>query len=284
MKNSETEAVRLYVPNAPDQIDGVRNDIVIDAAQTTEAGHTANFVVFYQTGLQHGSSLAQAVLSTCEADLVRARAFFADATPGHLPFHVTISGGGGGASHIGCAGTAISVGARAARFDSTFIRHLLMAEVVEVLEAAYGRGWNCGASNGEGLSRVLATELYSEPPGFQSAATWLDETPTGPTARCPRSTQGAKRQDWINHNDHTDVCYFSIGCSVLFLNWLRYELGYSWTAIVGAGAASLAQTYTNLTSRTDGWTRFKAVIDQHFPPNRPSGLHNDNPFPLPRTA
>jgi len=37
---------------------------------------------------------------------------------------------------------------------------LAVAEAVEVFEAIQNRGWNCGASNGEGLSRVLAQVLY----------------------------------------------------------------------------------------------------------------------------
>jgi hypothetical protein len=50
-----------------------------------------------------------------------------------------------------------------------------VAEADEVMMAAQDAGWNCGASAGEGLSRVLATERYpAELDGFASGAFWLD--------------------------------------------------------------------------------------------------------------
>jgi hypothetical protein len=67
----------------------------------------------------------------------------------------------------------------------------LIAEEVEVFSAVQNKGWNCGASNGEGLSRVLAESLY---PGvlddYSTAAAWLD-TPDRP--------------DWISNNNNTDT-------------------------------------------------------------------------------
>ena len=40
------------------------------------------------------------------------------------------------------------------------MRSLVIAEEDEVFEANFGHGWDCGASNGEGLSRVLANTMY----------------------------------------------------------------------------------------------------------------------------
>jgi hypothetical protein len=137
----------------------------------------------------------------------------------------------------------------------------------EVFEAAFGHGWNCGASNGEGLSRVLANDLYPgvEPSNFVSPASWLD---------------APGRPDWINNTEGTDQDYVSIGCAVLFLNWMRFQLGYSWTQIIAAGASTLAQTYQNLTGQTDGYALFMALMDRTYPRGTPSGLTTDNPFPL----
>jgi hypothetical protein len=164
----------------------------------------------------------------------------------------------------------LSIGARSGPLG--FMRSLVIAEEDEVFEANFGHGWDCGASNGEGLSRVLANDMVPgvEPQGFVSPPVWLDETPDS----------GIQREDWITKTDSTDTNYFSIGCSVLFLNWLRFQLNYSWSQIIAAGAATLAETYRNLTGQNDGYTRFKKLIDQKYPPGQPSGLTKDNPFPL----
>jgi len=104
---------------------------------------------------------------------------------------------------------------------------LMIAELVEVFEALQGAGWDCGASNGEGLSRILATELYPAAlDGFTTATDWLD-TPDRP--------------DFVNQTDPSDTNFVSTGCAVLFLNWLHYQLGYDWTAIVGAGGPTLGR-------------------------------------------
>jgi len=143
---------------------------------------------------------------------------------------------------------------------------LLVAEEDEVFEAFFGHGWGCGDSNGEGLSRILANEIYPnvEPPNFVSAPVWLDNG----------------RPDYVNRTDATDTNYMSIGCSVLFLNWLHYQLNFSWKEIILAGAQTLAKTYKNLTGRTDGLERLKTLLQYHFPEGQPSGVTSDNVFPL----
>jgi hypothetical protein len=61
---------------------------------------------------------------------------------------------------------------------------------------------------------------------------------------------------------------------------MRFQLKHTWNQIIAAGAPTLAKTYKNLTSKNDGWTTFKALIDASFPPGRPSHVTSDNPFPL----
>jgi hypothetical protein len=153
-----------------------------------------------------------------------------------------------------------------------FMRSLVIAEEDEVFEANYDHGWNCGYSNGEGLSRVLANDMVPgvEPQGFVSPPVWLD----GP------SNTGILREDWVSKTDHTDTNYFSIGCSVLFLNWMRFQLKHAWNQIIAAGAPTLAETYKNLTGKNNGWAAFKTLIDARFPPGTPSHVTTDNPFPL----
>ena len=230
---------------------------------TTLRGSTAHFNVYYDPSLgANGQTLADGVLASCESEYLVQVSYFGGVTP--ASFNVIIAAGIGGAYHYGCAATDLYCDASGTDVNHT--RMLNVAEEVEVFSADQARGWDCGASNGEGLSRVLATELYpGSLNGFTSAATWLD-------------TPG--RPDYVNVNDPTDRNYVSIGCSVLFLNYLRYQLGYRWGDIVQAGGSTLAQTYQTLTGSADGLTPFKALLQTHFPEGTPSGLTTDNPFPF----
>ncbi len=134
-----------------------------------------------------------------------------------------------------------------------------------MFEAAQAAGWDCGRSNGEGLSRVLATDAYpKELDGFATASVWLD----------------SNRDNFIDHNFNSDTNGPANGCSVLFLNWLRFQLNYSWQQIAGAAAPTLAQTYRRLTGTNDGSQQFEHLINTQFPKGTPSGLVTDNPFPL----
>ena len=232
---------------------------------------TLHFGVSFDTGLgQQGQQIADALLQTCEQDYATLQSYFGGITPGNLPFEILVTSGSDGASHATCQATALSIGAQSGPVE--FMRSLVIAEEDEVFEANFGHGWDCGASNGEGLSRVLANDIVRgvEPQGFVSPPVWLDETPDS----------GIRREDWINKTDPTDTNYFSIGCSVLFLNWLRFQLNHTWAQIIEAGASTLAKTYQNLTSQNNGFDRFMALVNEKFPPGTPSGLTKDNPFPL----
>ena len=230
-------------------------------------GNTTNFVVFYDGSLgANGKNLADALLASCEWEYSMLQGWFGGITPASLPFNVYIDTGSFGAYHANCAATEIHCAAFSGT-DADIVRLVLAAEVDEVFMAAQAKGWNCGFSHGEGLSRVLCTELYPNSlDGFASASTWLDGT----------------RPNWVDNTEQTDRDYNSIGCAVLFLNFLRYELSYSWNAIIAAAAPTLAGVYTNLTGLTDGWARFSALMQAYYPTGTPSGVTNDNPFPLTR--
>ena len=237
------------------------------AAKMTHAGATAHFDVSYLTRLgKKGAALAAAILQNCERDYTTLQQAFGGITPQGLPMVVQITADNTGASHSSCMGTDISVGGKSAA-NVDFIRSLLVAEGDEVFMANFGHGWNCGASNGEGLSRVLANDIYKgvEPANFISSSVWLSLNP---------------RPNFVDHTDPTDISYPSIGCSVLFLNWLRFQLNNSWAKIIGAGGATLAATYKNLTGKSTGWNDFTAAINTKFPPGPKYNLNTDNPFPL----
>ena len=237
------------------------------SGRVTQAGNTTNFDVSYLTKLgKRGATLAHAILQTCERDYATLQQAFGGLTPHRLPFVVQITADNSGASHSSCMGTDISVGGKSSP-NVDFTRSLLVAEADEVFMANFGHGWDCGASNGEGLSRVLANDIYPgvEPQNFVSADVWLSLNP---------------RPNFVDHTDPTDTNYNSIGCSVLFLNWLRFQLKHTWAEIIAAGSGTLAATYRNLTGKSTAWVDFQATITAHFPVGRKYKLDNDNPFPL----
>ncbi len=235
---------------------------------TTLRGSTAHFKVYYDPNLgANGPVIADAVLAACESDYNTLQTHFGGITPPGLPFNIIIAAGVGGAYHWGCGAVDLYCDAdTSASPDVDHTRMLVVAEEVEVFSATQAAGWDCGASNGEGLSRVLATEAYPAAlDGFATAAAWLDSP---------------NRPDWVDKNDPTDTDAVANGCSVLFLNFLRSQLNFTWEAIVQAGAPTLARTYQNLAGKNDGFEQFRALLQVKYPVGTPSGLATDNPFPL----
>src|SRR5271166_4986429 len=184
----------------------------------TKRGSTANFDVYYDNSLgTNGQNLADAVLANCEWDLFELRGWFGGVTAGR--FSVYIDPGSFGAYHANCAATELHLAAFAGT-DGALENMLNVAEADEVMMNNQGAGWNCGASAGEGLSRVLATQRYpGSLDGFASASSWLN----------------SNRPDWVTQTEGTDRDYISIGCATLFLNYLRYQLHFSLVRIVEAG-------------------------------------------------
>src|SRR5580704_4927294 len=229
-------------------------------------GSTPHFTVYYNPAMgDAGPTIASGVLDTCDQDYARLSAWFG----GDLPqMNVLISPGLSAAGyHYECGGADLSCNAMLNPIDIDCTRFALVGEAAEVFSnkvSAPGTGWICSDSNGEGLSRVLAAELYpAELPRHATAASWLD--------------QG--RFDWVDNTGSTDQDAVSTGCATLFLNWLHYELGYSWRQIIsaGAGVGTLGATYAKLTSRPN---MFFAQVQARFPVGTPCGLTGDNAFPL----
>jgi hypothetical protein len=265
--NAPSNQTHVTVPHGVQAIDHA----VAAAAAPILRGNTNHFTVSYDSALGNdGITLSDAILAKCEADYATLQAYFGGSTPPNLPFKILVTTDGTGAYHFSCAGVELFIGGRsAAGVDINFVLSLVVAEEDEVFEAAAaGLGWDCGASNGEGLSRVLANDMYpgAEPTNFVSAPVWLDEP---------------GRPDWISQTEAMDRNYVSIGCAVLFLNWLRFQLGFSWQQIIAAGAPTLAEVYTNLTARPDGFARFGAQLETNYPSGQPSNLATDQPYPLP---
>ena len=227
-------------------------------------GRTSNFAVYVDPLLgTDGKRDADDVLARCEADYATVSSYFNGLSAG--PFRVVLFSNPNGAYHLTCSATNLFCDARVNPADGNYAEFLNVAEVVEVFEVMQSMGWACGMSNGEGLSRVLAADAYpNELQGFATASSWLD----------------SGRPDYVDRNSPTDTDPVANGCSVLFLNWLRFQLKYSWQQIVTAAEPTLGRTYSKLTGQDDGFKQFNALMTAQFPIGLPVQLENDNPFPI----
>ena len=250
--------------NKPDvDLEAVR--AAAKAVTYTQDGSTSNFVVYHDPAAPNGATLASALLQTCEADLKSLEATFA-ITPTGTPFSLYVDSGSFGAYHNSCADTALHLAA----FDGTsgdLVRMLMVAEADEVFMADQNKGWNCGDSGGEGLSRVLATLAYpAQLNGFATASSWLNSA----------------RDDYVTQSESTDQNYVSTGCATLFINYLVHQLSFTIGKVVQAGGSSLAQTYATLTGKpaTSAFSPFASLLATKFPAAQTAALTDDNPFPI----
>ena len=163
---------------------------------------------------------------------------------------------------------------------------IFVAEMIEILMRFKGP-WNPADSGGEGLSRVAAQLLHPQyGTGYVNA--WLASDPTtDPTSAVADSEF---RKDWVSQNFtggplraagksvRGDDDSYSYGCAMLFIYYLKSQLGFSMPQIVQRAGATLADTYQALTGLTNGFWAFKSLLDQHFPIGVKSPT--DDPFPL----
>lgn len=166
----------------------------------------------------------------------------------------------GGAYHYGCSFAGggdwyESVG------DGPTVLGLVMAEVTESYMGLQAKGWNCGGSGGEALSRVLAEWVSGGPSGALSAYA------SGP------SWTGA---DWISQDQGTDQEYPSIGCGVLYLWWMLKTFTLQQITQAGEPDGTLASNWAALTGhdKSLAFAAFKSAVG-----NLPAS--SDNPFGTP---
>lgn len=241
----------------------------------TEVGRTQHLIV-YTDGSPAGNASAQAVLASAETDYAAVRDWFGgidlpagqDGDDQHTartatPIQVLMDPQAGGAYHFGCNATDLYI-EPSPQLASGFV----VAELVEVFEAAINNGWDCGHANGEALSRALAAERSP-----QLVADLL---------QTERDWWANGHADYISTNTPTDQDELSNGCGTLFLNYVHSQLGFSWRQIATTGGGNLAETYQRLTGKpgSEGFADFVArlaTIDGNGQLNLPQ---NGNPFPI----
>src|SRR5262245_49369 len=254
---------------------------------------TEHFTFRYDGAISYAKAAAQAIADTCEAELATLGTSMPFASgPGGDPFvddkriivwlvDVTtqlFSGapappGRGGAWNNGRRppGTPghslIMINTTAAPgypITDDFARFLFIAELSELLMSSYG--WKPAASTGEALSRVFAEEFHPA-----STATFVNGWLNSPA-----------RANFIDGvNESTDRDGIAFGCAILFINYLRSQLGYTLAAICQDPGPTLADRYKKLTGRTDdGFVAMTDLLNRHFDKTKPIALLTNNPFPL----
>jgi hypothetical protein len=259
---------------------------------------TANFQIQYDPAEYSGpdeigavQARAEAFLTGCEADYATLCGWFGVAVGAGLGpsnrvvITLTKSIRGGSNTGYSTSQPKMSVNPEIGSSDDSVLG-IFVAEMIEILMSFKGP-WNRGDSGGEGLSRVAAQLLHPQyGSGFVNA--WLASDPTAdPTAAVADSEF---RKDWVSQNFtggplkaggtvHGDDDSYSYGCAMLFIYYLKSQLGFSMPQIVQRAGPTLAATYQVLTNgQTKGFWEFKSLLAEHFPIGVQSPT--DNPFPL----
>ena len=233
-----------------------------------EAGSSTHFTVYRDPSLgAAGQQVAAAVLGKSEADYLTLSSYFGLQIPRCNVIIAPLSpdgDGSGGAYHYSCNATDLYCDvALQPQINVDLTSAFVVAEEVEVFQAVQSLGWDCGSSNGEGLSRVLAESLHPNVlSAYATAGQWLD----------------GGRPNWVDANNNTDTDPVSNGCSVLFLFWLNARLDFPWDQICQAANPTLRGTYRTLTGKATAWPDFLKDITVLFPADVSVGVVPDNPF------
>lgn len=128
--------------------------------------------------------------------------------------------------------------------------------------------WGARNSNGEALSHFCAHELHYDPNNV-IINEWL--------ALHQRNTSS---HDWITNTKHTDGDVESYGLGLLFMYYLKTQLGYKIHDIILEGGFTLEQTFQNLTGRTGGFNELNRLIDFYYPIGYSPFASKNDIFPL----
>lgn len=233
---------------------------------TTQVGIVGNITVAYDPTLGgQGLTLAQQMLNAVAGPYNDMQTYFGVAGSPVTVVIAPLGGnndGSGGAYHYGCDFASGGVLYLDATFANTTVNPLnlevalYVAELSEAFMGAQNRGWGCGFSNGEALSRFLAEQ--ETPDGtlnaFVTAPSW----------------KSAGTPDWISKTEQTDRDSVSTGCGMVYLYWMR-SLGYTIPQIVQAGGSTLSDNYHALTGKTTAYQDMMAALKGRI-------IVSDNPF------
>jgi hypothetical protein len=227
------------------------------ATTFTVVGATDMVEVAYDPNLgEKGLQCAEMLLAGVDMAYHAVQGFFGGTAEGH-PVTASIMGlsdthdGTGGAMHFGCTfdpgdGGAIYLDAA---FDHPRVElALFIAELSECFQGEQNKGWHCGWSNGEALSRWHAELLTGGPLGAMRP--WQ----TGP------SWQAAGCPNFLNRNWQDDVHKPPIGCGMVYMYWMMRRQGRTPAEITQASGDTFLQNYMALTGRANAWLAFMGDV------------------------
>lgn len=219
-------------------------------------------------------ALGKALLDTSERDFNTISFWFGGIIPQGVPFDVKINLALGGASNDNFKNINLRQGASSG-FNK--VRSVLVAEVIEIFmaDSKMHLKWDPGDSTGEGLSQLAAFSLYpDENQILNGPQVWLDTSVNS-------SLDKPSRPDFVNKTEPSDANFISFGCALLFLYYLRSQLGFNVKPIVQSGSETLEGVFRNLTKDEGAFQLFIAILENKFPSGNPSNLSgSSNPFPL----
>jgi hypothetical protein len=227
-----------------------------------------NVTVYYDPSLgQPAADLANQIFSMAARTYSDCQAFFNVAGQPVNVILAAVNGatdGTGGAYHYGCNfNPGGDLYCDVAFGNPELANGLVVAELTESFMGAQNKGWDCGGSNGEALSRFLAELLSGGPDGALAAFT------TGPT------WDQDGRPDWIDATEPTDQDADSTGCGVVYLYWILSK-GFTAAQITQAGCpdGTLASNYAALVGAgASAWADFSADLS-----GLSGAITSDNPW------
>jgi len=232
----------------------------------TKVGAAGSATVLYASSLgDQGAKLASQLLSSVLSPYNNLQTLFGIPGGAVNVIIAPLSGrndGSGGAYHYGCDFTSGGDLYLDATFASATANPLdleiglYVAELSESFMGPQNKGWGCGFSNGEALSRFCAEQ--ATPAGTLAAFT------TGP------AWDQAGRPDWVSKTEQTDGDNVSTGCGIVYIYWML-SLGFSASKITQAGGATLSANYQALTGKATAYQDLLAALAGVT-------ISSDNPF------
>ena len=221
---------------------------------------------------QPGQSIAQSALKNCERDYQTLTGYFG--LKQSLQFNIILAplsehmDGTGGAYHHSCLATDLYCDVQLTPdIDPDASNALVVAEELEVFQAVQAKGWQCGGSNGEGLSRVLASALYPgvlEGLGYVSAADWLN----------------SRRRNFVWRTLPTDRSGLGNGCAVLFPELPTRATGLGVGQNLPGGRADARWDLQSAYREEGTICRICRAPGEEVPRGQHTDLATDNPFPI----
>jgi hypothetical protein len=245
-------------------------------------GTTTNFIIQYQDTYPNAKQRAQAIKANCESEFATLRSLFQNTKGFGATNRVTLQvekaslASNNGYHSDGSTKIVMNpfdeLGTSTVADDA--VLSLYIAEIIEVLMTCRNvqtgkTTWHANQSEGEGLSRLAAGTFH--PDGYYQVL-------GGPFVN--QWLQTNDRHDWLTTPENTDTDVYSHGCSLLFLYYLRDQLGYSLFDIITKAGASLEETYHALTGNSGAYANFTSFLLPYFPIGKTPSLKTDDPFPI----